>query len=225
MIHNIKGIVFDFNGTMIFDKDFHDKAWNLFLETSIGRKISDFEFYKYICGRTAQSILSYFFNKEISSIESIAIEEQKEKIYRKLCLQSQDFRLADGLTEFLNFLKDNNIPITIATASGFRNMQFFFENLNLNQWFSLDKIIYNNGSFAGKPEPDIYLKAFDLLGLQPEDCIVFKDSESGILSAKRAKAGKIIGISSMLNTETLLKIGATQVIENYLEFDRKEMIF
>ncbi|MDE6657132.1 MAG: HAD family phosphatase, partial [Oscillospiraceae bacterium] len=97
MISNIKGVIFDFNGTMIFDKDFHDKAWKLFLESSINRKISDFEFHKYIYGRTAQSILSYFFNKKMSGLESIAIEEQKEKIYRKLCLQSQEFHLADGL--------------------------------------------------------------------------------------------------------------------------------
>ncbi|MDE6005122.1 MAG: HAD family phosphatase, partial [Oscillospiraceae bacterium] len=205
--------------TMIFDKDFHDKAWKLFLESSINRKISDFEFHKYIYGRTAQSILSYFFNKKMSGLESIAIEEQKEKIYRKLCLQSQEFHLADGLPEFLDFLKNNNIPVTIATASALRNMQFFFENLNLNQWFSLDNIIYNDGSFNGKPEPDIYLRAFNLLKLHPSECIVFEDSESGILSAKCAGAGKIIGVSSMLDKKTLIKIGATQVIENYLEFD------
>ncbi|MBD5143099.1 MAG: HAD family phosphatase [Ruminococcus sp.] len=207
---------------MIFDKDLHDKAWNLFLESSIGRKISDSEFHEHVYGRSAQSILSYFLNKKISGLESIAIEEQKEKIYRNLCLQSKDFHLAEGLPEFLNFLKNNHIPVTIATASALKNMQFFFEHLNLNKWFSLDKIIYNDGSFAGKPEPDIYLKAFHLLSLQPENCLVFEDAKSGILSAKRAKAGKIIGVSSMLEREILLKFGATEVIKNYLEFNIKK---
>lgn len=214
----MKGIVFDFNGTMIFDKDFHDKAWSIFLESVIHRKISDAEFHEYVYGRSAQSILSYFLKREISAQESIAIEEQKEKIYRQLCLQSPDFHLADGLPEFLDSLQDQNIPVTIATASALGNMQFFFEHLHLQKWFSLDNIIYNNGTFAGKPEPDMYLKAFDLLGLQASECIVFEDAKSGIISAKRAGASTIIGVSSMLDAETLTEIGATHVIENYLQF-------
>ena len=121
----IKGVIFDFNGTMIFDKDFHDKAWRMFLENRIQKSVSDEEFQEHVYGRSAQDILSYFLKKEISGAESILIEEEKEKIYRELCLQSPDFHLADGLPDFLDFIKEREMPFTIATASALKNMQFF----------------------------------------------------------------------------------------------------
>jgi len=212
----IKGVIFDFNGTMIFDKDFHDKAWRMFLENRIQKSVSDEEFQEHVYGRSAQDILSYFLKKEISGAESILIEEEKEKIYRELCLQSPDFHLADGLPDFLDFIKEREMPFTIATASALKNMQFFFENLHLDRWFSLDGVIYNDGSFPGKPAPDIFLKAADLLNLNVKECAVFEDAKSGIQAAWNAGAGMIVGVSSMLSEHTLLSFGVDKVIKNYV---------
>ena len=212
----MKGIIFDFNGTIIFDKDFHDKAWRTFLEQKIQRNISEEEFQEYVHGRSAQDILSYFLKREYSASESILIEEEKEKIYRGLCLQSPDFHLADGLPEFLDDLKHKKIPVTIATASARKNMEFFFENLNLSRWFDLNQIIYNDGTFPGKPAPDIFLKAAELLHLPISECTVFEDAKSGIQAAKSAGAGKIVGVASMLDEETLFTYGADKVIYDYL---------
>ena len=211
----MKGIIFDFNGTMIFDKEFHDAAWNLFLQNQIQRKISNAEFQEYICGRSAQDILSYFLKREISGQESIQIEEQKEQIYRKLCLESPEFHLAEGLPEFLDFLKNRGVPFTIATASARRNMEFFFQHLGLSRWFALSHVIYNDGTFPGKPAPDIFLKAAALLALDIADCTVFEDAPSGIQAAKSAGAGQIIGIASMLEEDALYSYGADKVIRNY----------
>ena len=211
----MKGVIFDFNGTMIFDKEFHDKAWNQFLQNQIHRKISDSEFQKYICGRSAQDILSYFLKQEISCQESIRIEEQKEQIYRMLCLQSDAFHLADGLPDFLNYLQGRGVPFTIATASARKNMEFFFENLNLSRWFDFNHVVYNDGTFQGKPAPDIFLKAARVLSLDIADCTVFEDAESGIQAAKSAGAGQIIGVASMLDENILYTYGVNYVIQNY----------
>ncbi|MBR1554700.1 MAG: HAD family phosphatase, partial [Oscillospiraceae bacterium] len=158
----MKGVIFDFNGTMIFDKEFHDEAWRKFLENRMQREISEEEFEEHVYGRSAQDILSYFLECEISGQESIRIEEEKEKIYRELCLRSPDFHLAEGLPEFLDKLKEQGIPVTIATASARKNMEFFFEHLPLARWFDLNHVVYNDGTFRGKPAPDIFLKASEL---------------------------------------------------------------
>lgn len=214
----MKGVIFDFNGTMIFDKEFHDKAWRIFLERQMQRPVSDEEFQEYVYGRSAQDILTYFLNREISGSESIQIEEQKEKIYRELCLQSPAFHLAEGLPEFLDTLKEKKIPVTIATASALNNMQFFFAHLGLERWFTLSGTVYNDGTFAGKPAPDIFLKAGKLLNLPLSECIVFEDAKSGIQAAKSAGAGKIIGVASMLDGSVLRSYGADMVIQNYKNF-------
>jgi beta-phosphoglucomutase-like phosphatase (HAD superfamily) len=215
----MKGVIFDFNGTMFFDEEFQNKAWKTFIGQKIGRDISEQEFQEYVHGRNADSTLSYFLNKNLTKQEVMELEEEKEKIYRQLCLESKNFKLADGLPQFLNELTVKKIPHTIATASALGNVQFFFENLNLDKWFKLEEVVYNDGTIQGKPKPDIYLKAADMINVNILDCVIFEDAKSGIEAAKRAGAGKIVGVTSMLESNILLDLGATITIANYNELD------
>ena len=74
------------------------------------------------------------FNSEGYKL-SDALEEEKESLYRALCLASPDFALAPGLPEFLDALREREIPRNIATASALPNVRFFFEYLPLGRWF------------------------------------------------------------------------------------------
>lgn len=200
-----EGIIFDFNGTMFFDDAFQEASWKIFLENSINRPVSDEEFRTYVHGRNMDESLAYFFKRKFSQSETKELEEEKETVYRKLCLRNPDkFKLADGLPEFLDKLTELKLPFTIATASGEENVNFFFEHLHLHKWFDLNKVVYNDGTIPGKPKPDIYLKAAKIIGVSPENCVVFEDAPSGIESAKNAGVGAIIGVcpASCKNTST-----------------------
>lgn len=190
-------VLFDFNGTMLFDEKFQEQSWKTYLYQKTGAPISDFEFQQYIHGRNADITLSYFLNRKLTKKEVENMEEEKEQIYRKLCLQSNAFHLANGLEIFLDYLHQNHIPMNIATASGLNNVKFFFEHLHLDRWFHCDSVAYNNGKIAGKPAPDLYLEAAKSIGVDIRDCVVFEDSQSGIESAKRANAKKIVRVASM----------------------------
>lgn len=211
----MKGIIFDFNGTMFFDEKFQNESWLRFMEQKTGRSISDEEFQKYIHGRNADVSLTYFLQRQLTKAEVMELEEEKEVIYRRSCLESEDFRLADGLPRFLDELNEKKIPHTIATASALGNVRFFFEHLRLDRWFRLEHVVYSDGMIPGKPAPDIYLKAADALRVDISDCIVFEDARSGIESARCAGAGMIIGVASMLDQNTLLDCGASMTINNY----------
>jgi beta-phosphoglucomutase-like phosphatase (HAD superfamily) len=133
----------------------------------------------------------------------------------------ENTHLADGAVEFLNYIKENNIPRTIATMSEKDNVDFYIEEFKLEQWFDLDKIVYADGTVAGKPAPDIYLKAAQKLNLNPKDCIVVEDAISGIEAARAANIGKIIAIASMESVELYKNIPAvSQIIKNFNEIDR-----
>lgn len=216
-----EGILFDFNGTMLFDEPLQNKAWRLFLENKIGRKVTEEEFQEYIHGRNAEVTLPYFLKKELTYEEVVELEEEKEKVYRELCLNSPDiFKLAKGLPEFLDELKKKKIPFTIATASALNNVKFFFEHLDLGKWFDINKVVYNDGTIPGKPEPDIYLKAADKIGVDIKKCAVFEDTKPGIEAGRRANAGRLIGITSMLDKETMLSFeGISETIEDYSDVD------
>lgn len=216
----IKGVIFDFNGTMFFDEAFQKQSWLFFLESKTGRSISEKEFQEYIHGRNAEDSLSYFLQRELSREEVASLEEEKEVVYRRMCMECpEDFRLAEGLPEFLDKLVQRRIPVTIATASGWNNVRFFFEQLHLDKWFEIQKVVYNDGSIPGKPEPDIYLRAAEQISISMENCVVFEDAKSGIEAAKRAGAGQIIGVASMMEEEKLFAYGAEATIKNYSNID------
>lgn len=215
----MSGVIFDFNGTMFFDEKFQNISWRKYLENKIERVVDDNEFNEYVHGRNADFTLSYFLNKKLTRDEIIILEEEKESIYRTMCLESPDFHLACGLAEFLNELSIHKIPITIATASGLKNVKFFFEYLHLDKWFSLDNVAYNDGTVKGKPEPDLYLKAAGKIGVNINECIVFEDAKSGIAAAKRANVKKVIGVASMMKQEDLLSLGADYSIDDYTDLE------
>ena len=213
----MKAVIFDFNGTMIFDDRLHESAWRQFFSLKTGRNITDDEFHTYVHGRTSEDILKYFIDRELTASEINRLEEEKELIYRQLCLESDSFRLVDGLANFLDLLKEKNIPVTIATSSAYSNTRFFFDNLPLSAWFDFDRTVYSDGTLRGKPFPDLYLKAAEKLGVDIKDCTVFEDSASGIESAFRAGAGKIICVGCKISADTLKKYNVYTAIKDYTD--------
>ena len=148
--------------------------------------------------------------------------KEKEGLYRKQCLiDKENFKLAPGAIEFLDYLKENNIPRTIATMSEWDNVEFYIKEFDLPRWFDIDKIVYSNGKIPGKPAPDIFIIAADKIGLNPKDCVVVEDAIAGINSAKSAGIGKIIAIASMEPVEYYQKIdGVSEIIKSFDEIDR-----
>lgn len=213
----MRGVIFDFNGTMVFDEKFHASAWKKFFSEKIDMKISDEDYQKFFQGVNVNVILEKFFNKKFSDEELAELTEEKEKIYRDLCLASGEFKLVDGLENFLDELKKNHVPRTIATAAGLNNVKFFFKNLNLSKWFNREYVVYDDGTLPGKPAPDMYLKAAEVIGVEISDCIIFEDSRSGIKAAKRSRAHKVVGLTSTLDKEILLERGASEIISNYTD--------
>ena len=191
----MKGIIFDFNGTLFWDSEIQENAWKTFGTKLSGRNITDEEFNTYFHGRTNKDTLEYLTERVLTDKEVNELAQHKESIYRDLCKSDLNkFKLAPGVERYLDYLKENNIPFTIATASEINNVNFFIKEFQLDKWFDIIKIVYDDGTFRGKPEPDIYLKASEALNIQPDNCIVFEDASSGIKSAKSAGVKEIIAV-------------------------------
>lgn len=219
----VKGVLFDFNGTMIFDKEWHEIAWREYLENELGRPITQEEFLNNVHGVNCKDTLEYFFKRPFSDEEAAEREEGKEKIYREICRNLPEYKLVDGLSEFLNTAKEKGIPMNIASASNIHNINFFVDQFDLENWFDPEKIIYNDGTVPRKPNPDFYLKAAEKIGVPPEECVVFEDSVSGIESAKRAGVKRIVGITAMEDADTLRSYGVTDVIDDYVNIKELEL--
>ncbi len=189
----IKGILFDFNGTLFFDSLLHIAAFKKYF-TAHGKEEPTAEFIiTEIFGRSNQRIYADQFDPNATDEEWQRFGDEKEGLYREGCLAEPELmKYTDGVPEMLDYLKANNIPYCLATGSGMDNLSFYMEHMDLGRWFNEDNIVYFDGSFQGKPEPDTYLLAAKKLGLSASECVVFEDGTSGILAANRANAAKVI---------------------------------
>ena len=218
----MKGIIFDFNGTLYWDSQLHYDAWREYSKMLRGYEFTDEEMRDKMFGHTNEDIIEYAIGKKPSKEMVEKYGKEKEALYRKRCLLNpEEFRLAPGAIEFLDYLKENNIPMTIATMSEWDNVEFYIKEFQVEKWFDLDKIVYSDGTIPGKPAPDIFLIAAEKIGLNPSDCVVIEDAIAGIRSAQGAGIGKIIAIASLEPMEFYEKIDCVeQIIKNFDEFDR-----
>lgn len=191
----IKGLLFDFNGTLFFDSEYHFAAFGSFYK-EYGLPTPNREYMtNNIFGRTNEELFPQQFKKDATKEEISEFGERKESRYRELCIKAPEkIKLADGVEEMLYYLKENSIPYCIATGSPYSNIKFYIEEMGLGRWFSMDNIVYCDNTFPGKPAPDIYIRAAEKLGLTPAECAVFEDGTSGIRAATAAKAAKIIAV-------------------------------
>ena len=222
----MKGIIFDFNGTLFYDTPKHIEAWREYSKRLRGIAFSDEEMQKHMLGHTNDDIIAYALGKKPDKAMAKRLAAEKEAVYRDMCRKDmKNTKLVLGAKELLDFLVKNNIPHTIATASDIDNVKFFIEVFKLQKWFDTDKIVYDDGKIPNKPAPDIYLKAANLLNLDPHDCIVVEDAIAGIESAKSAGIGKIIAITPTEKREFFEKYdGVSNVISNFTEFDKSLLV-
>ncbi len=214
------GMIFDLNGVLWWDGPLQEQSWRQFSARVRGWSLSDEELAVHVHGRNNRHTLEYLTGRPVEGQELEQLAEEKEVIYRQLCLaQGAAFALSPGAMELLDFLVAHDIPRTIATASGWENVGFFVQHLNLDHWFEPARIVYDDGTRAGKPAPDIYLAAAGVLGLDPAQCVVVEDSRSGLEAARAAGIGYLVALGPAKRHGELARLaGVDAVIESLWEF-------
>ncbi len=219
------GLIFDFNGVLWWDESLQQRSWRAFAARLRPEPLSDEEIVLHIHGRNGQYTLEYLLGRPLQNGEAAALIEQKEALYRQMCLDlGPDFRLSPGAIELFEFLVARRIPHTIATASGKKNVDFFIEQLRLAAWFDLRQIVYDDGARPGKPAPDLYLLAAEKLGLHPSQCVVVEDSVSGLQAARAAGIGHVIALGPASTHNRLRQFpDVNEVIESLAQLRRDEL--
>lgn len=191
----VRGLIFDFNGTLFFDSPLHIAAFHRCFKARGMDVPSDEVMIRDIFGMPNAAIYKKFFNANATEREIEAFIEEKEELYKSFFLEElQDRRLCEGAEELLDYLKASSIPYAIATGSEYGTLLFYIKHLGLDRWFTLDNIVYTDGTFNGKPAPDIYRIAASRLDLKTEECAVFEDGTSGIRAARAAEAAKVFAL-------------------------------
>jgi len=174
---NKKAFLFDLNGTMIDDMQYHIKAWHRILN-ELGANLS-LERMKGECYGKNDELLERIFPGRFTETEKKEMSLEKERQYQ---LQYKPhLTLLPGLNEFLSQANKENIPMAIGSAAIMFNIDFVLDNLSIRSYF--DAIVSADEVRVSKPDPETYLSCSSLLKVEPADCIVFEDSPKGVESA------------------------------------------
>lgn len=212
----LKAVIFDLDGTLLDNNEYHLKAWKKYLHDE-QIEISDEDFKKNISGRTNRDAVNHIFKKELSEEESSKYYLKKEEIYREM--YAGDIAPIKGLPEFLKELAENDIPIALATSGIQVNIDFMFEHVDVKKYFR--EIVKAQDITNGKPDPEIFLKTAEKLGISPRNCIVFEDSLPGV-EAGKAAGMKVVALTTSLPAEEL-EI-ADLVIDDYSKIRYQQLL-
>jgi beta-phosphoglucomutase len=181
-----KAFLFDLNGTMIDDMDFHIRAWHGILN-NLGAKVS-LEETKLQCYGKNSDLLERMFPGRFTPEEMDVMSIEKEKKYQ------QEFRphlkLINGLDDFLKKAKAHNIKMAVGSAAIMFNIDFVLDGLNIRHY--IDAIVSADHVVNSKPDPETFLKAAAALQIKPADCIVFEDAPKGVEAATRAGMKSVV---------------------------------
>lgn len=190
---SLRGVLFDFNGTLYFDNQMDINSLNRSL-CEFGGEARDVHYIvSNIFGRDNFTVFRQNVREDATEEELWAFCRLKSDLYMQNCRSMPGgSTLAKGAAEMLDTLKARGIPYCLATGSEWYRVEFYMEHLGLDRWFMPDNIVFADGTYPCKPAPDIYQLAARKIGLEPKDCLVFEDGSSGIISANRAGAGAVV---------------------------------
>ncbi len=183
MLNNNKpAFIFDMDGVLTDNMRFHADSW-VELFKDFGLQGLDAERYLVeTAGMKGHDVLRYFLDPNISEAEAARLTELKDFLYR---VKSRDLiKPMPGLRDFLDAADVHEIRLAIGTGAGPRNIDYVLDLLNLTDTFQA--IVNPFHVLQGKPHPDIFLRAAELLETDPSACIVFEDALPGVEAARRA---------------------------------------
>ncbi|MEP6750448.1 MAG: HAD family phosphatase [Bacteroidota bacterium] len=177
-----KAFLFDLNGTMIDDMEYHVKAWFDILNNDLNARLTLPQVREQMYGKNSEVLVRVFGKRKFSPMRMNELSYEKEKRYQETYLPH--LALISGLETFMKKAQANHIEMAIGSAAIPFNIDFVLDNLHLRDYFTA--IVSADDVEISKPHPETYLKAAEILQVSPKECVVFEDAPKGVEAAQNA---------------------------------------
>lgn len=186
---NIKGIIFDLDGVIVFTDHYHYLAWKkiademgIYFDEIINNRLRGVSRME-----SLEIVLENYHGAPLSGEEKLALAEKKNNFYRELLQEMTPDSVAPEVRTTLQTLRDRGYKLSIGSSS--KNTKTILARVNLTDAF--DAISDGTNITRSKPDPEVFLKAAGFLGLQSENCAVIEDAFAGI---DAACAGNMVSV-------------------------------
>ncbi len=178
-----KGIIFDLDGVICSTDHYHYLAWKaladrlgIYFDETINNRLRG------VSRMASLDIVLERYDGTLTDEEKLAAAEEKNSTYRELLKQMMPADLSDEVKQTLDALREKGLLLGIGSSS--KNTKFILSRIGLGDYF--DKISDGTNITRSKPDPEVFLKAAEYLGLEPADCLVVEDAKAGVQAAKAA---------------------------------------
>ena len=175
-----KGIIFDLDGVICFTDKYHYQAWKqmadkegIYFDEIINNRLRG------VSRMASLEIILERADKAYTEEEKEQMAYEKNETYKKLLYNMTTQDLSQEVKDTLDALRAKGCKLAIGSSS--RNTKLILGQLGLADYF--DAISDGTNITRSTPDPEVFLKAADFLGLQPEDCLVVEDAVAGIDAA------------------------------------------
>lgn len=205
-------LLFDLNGTMVDDMQYHARAWFHILNHELGANLTKDQVDAQMYGKNEELLVRVFGDRfSLEQMHEIAME--KERRYQ------HEFRphlkLIEGLKAFLDRGLKEGIAMGLGTAAIRFNVDFVLDNLGVRKYF--DAIVTAQDVSMSKPHPETYLRLAEELNISPLSCLVFEDAPKGVEAAQNAGM-KAVAITTMNPPEDFKQFhNVEMVIKDYTD--------
>ena len=180
----IKGIIFDLDGVLISTDKFHYQAWKaiadeegIYFDEEINNRLRG------VSRMESLEIILEKSEKKYTKEEKEALATKKNDLYRSLLSSLSPKDLSKDVKSAIKKLYEDGYHLAIGSSS--KNTKYILERLDITNAF--DYIVDGSMITNTKPDPEVFNKAQEGLGLKKEECIVIEDAKAGIDAAKAAK--------------------------------------
>lgn len=210
-----KGFIFDLDGVIVDTAKYHFLAWKKIANgLGIDFTLEHNELLKGVSRVRSLDIILELGKVEASQEDKDKWLIQKNEDYLSYLVDMNETEVLPGVMKVLKFLKANNQPIALGSAS--KNARPILEKTGVLPFF--DAIVDGNDVVNAKPDPEVFLHAARLLNVTNEDSIVFEDSVAGVQAANIAKMLSIgIGEEQTLHEAEYIFKDFTEINSTFLE--------
>ncbi|KEQ30597.1 HAD family hydrolase [Pedobacter antarcticus] len=190
-------VIFDMDGVICHTNPYHSLA---FREFFLKRELqpTDEDFAQHMFGKSNSYILSHFLQRPVTGQELLELEDEKESLFRKIYEPHID--PIAGIVSFMDDLAAHNFKLGVATSAPYANLELILSKVEIRA--KMGSILSSEDVKKHKPDPEVYLLSAKNLNVDPENCIVFEDSFSGVSAALNAGM-KVVGVLTSHTREEL----------------------
>ena len=205
----LKGLIFDMDGTLVDNLAYHFMAFDAYIEQK-GLTLLEPVTLK-INGMHSDDIFRLLLGDKVAEEYGLErLNREKEETYRDL--YRPHIEPIVGLVELLKAAKAAGVKCAMGSSGCRENVEMIIEGLGIADL--IDASISGSDVTHGKPHPEIFIKAYEALGLKAEECVVVEDAVVGV-KAGVAAGCKCIAVTTTATTEMLVGAGASFCFEDY----------